>query len=103
MSIKLKLLALSLLISLSGCATITVTEKGDPNFLYRPHYNQTKNFFLWGTLGEHRIDTQKICGSRPVVQMQTRYEPLDVLYAALTLGIYMPRTAKVWCQRADTE
>lgn len=88
---------------LFACAAITVTERGDPDFLYRPHYKQSKDFFFWGIVGEHRIDTQRICGRRPVVQMQTRFEPMDVLYTVATLGIYMPRTAKVWCERKSQQ
>ena len=88
-----------LALHLCACAAITVTERGDPDFLYRPHYEKSHAFFLWGVVGEHRINTQRICGARPVVQMQSKFEPTDMLYTVLTLGIYMPRTAKVWCER----
>lgn len=91
------------IISLSGCAAITITESGDPDFLYRPHYKESKPFFFWGMLGEHRVNTQEICRGRPAVQMQTKFEPMDLLYTTLTLGIYMPRTAKVWCERKVAE
>lgn len=97
-SLRSILLALALF-QLSGCAAITITERGDPSFLYRPHYKESKPFFFWGMLGEHSVNTQQICRGRPVVQMQTKFEPMDILYTALTLGIYMPRTAKVWCER----
>lgn len=101
MRLPIRAICLCLTIALSGCAAITVTEKGDPSFLYRPHYEQTKHFYLWGLIGEYRINTREICGARPVVQMQTLFEPLDVLFSALTLGIYLPRTAKVWCERGN--
>ena len=97
-SLRPFLLALALL-NLVGCAAITITEQGKADFLYRPHYKESKPFFFWGMLGEHRINTQQICRGRPVVQMQTKFEPMDILYTTLTLGIYMPRTAKVWCER----
>ena len=96
----LKILLIALAVSqLYACAAITITERGDPDFLYRPHYKESKPFFFWGLVGEHRVNTQQICRGRPVVQMQTKFEPLDILYTTLTLGIYMPRTAKVWCER----
>ncbi len=93
------LLPLSLIFALilSGCAAVTITDSGASDFLYRPHYEQSKHFFLWGLIGEHTVNTQDICGERPVKQMQTRFEPYDVLWAGLTLGLYLPRTAKVWC------
>lgn len=91
------LLALTAL-TLSGCASVTITESGPSDFTYRPHYEESKHFFLWGLIGEHRIDVTKICRQYPVKQMQTKYSALDALYASLTLGLYLPRTAKVWCE-----
>lgn len=90
---------LSLIIMLSGCAAVTITETGEPNFRYYPNYEESKPFFLWGLIGDHRIDVSKICTEKPVVQMQTKFSSWDVLYSALTLGLYLPRTAKVWCER----
>ena len=84
---------------LFACAAITVTETGDPNFLYRPHYKESKPFYLWGIVGEHKVNTQRVCRNRPVVQLQTKYTLTDVAWAIGTLGIYMPRTAMVWCER----
>ena len=90
-----------MLIQLSACATVTITDRGDPSFKYRPHYKESRHFFLWGLIGEHTINTQQICREKPVVQMQTRFEPMDVLFATLTLGLYLPRTAMVWCEREE--
>lgn len=87
------------LLTLTGCAAITITESGGSDFQYRPHFEESKPFFLWGIVGEHHINTQEICGARPVVQMQSKFSSWDVLYSVITLGIYLPRTAKVWCER----
>lgn len=103
MKIALKFLTILLVAQLSACAAITITDRGDPSFLYRPHYEQTKDFFFWGTVGEYRINTQQICGARPVVQMQTKFDPSDFAWTIATLGLYMPRTAKVWCERKVKE
>ncbi len=88
---------------LGGCAAVTITESGEGNFSYRPHYEERKHFFLWGVIGEHRINVQQICRQRPVIQMQTKFSAMDVLYSTLTLGIYLPRTAKVWCKREEAQ
>ncbi|MDX1453098.1 MAG: Bor family protein [Oleiphilaceae bacterium] len=87
----------------SGCAAVTITESGQPDFRYRPHYEQTKHFFLWGLIGEHTVNTRKVCGKTPVAQMQTKFKGYDVLFATLTGGLYLPRTAMVWCKREDVE
>jgi len=94
------LLSLGILL-LSSCAAITITETGESDFRYRPHYEETKQFFLWGIIGEHRVNTKEICGEKQVVQMQTKFSAMNVLYSTLTLGLYLPRTAKVWCQREE--
>jgi len=98
----LNLTLIILTLTLSGCAAVTITESGQPDFKYRPHYEESKHFFLWGLFGEHHINVTEICTDLPVKQMQTKYSALDVLYSTLTLGLYLPRTAKVWCQR-ETE
>lgn len=90
-------------ILLGGCAAVTITESGQSDFRYRPHYEQSRHFFLWGLIGEHTINTREICRDTPVAQMQTKFKVLDVLYATLTAGLYLPRTAMVWCKREETE
>lgn len=95
----LSILMLSLIITLSGCAAVTITENGESNFKYHPDYEESKPFFLWGFIGEHHIDVTTICIKTPTTQMQTKFSSKDVFYSAITLGIYLPRTAKVWCER----
>ena len=90
---------LFLIISLSGCAAVTITESGESNFKYYPDYSESKHFFLWGLIGEHHIDVTQICTKTPTTQMQTKFSGLDIFYSAITLGLYLPRTAIVWCER----
>ena len=92
------LFVLFLTLSLGGCAAVTITESGYSDFKYRPHYEESKHFFFWGLIGEHHIDVSKICRQYPVKQMQTKFSATDVLFATLTAGLYLPRTAKVWCE-----
>ena len=95
----LKLTIASLLIGLSGCAAVTITQSGESDFQYRPQYEESKYFFFWGLIGEHHINVKEICQEKPVKQMQTKYSGWDVLWGSLTLGLYLPRTAKVWCRQ----
>lgn len=95
----LKASIICLLISLTGCAAVTITQSGKSDFQYRPDYEESKYFFFWGLIGEHHINVKEICQDKPVRQMQTKYSSMDVLWGGLTLGLYLPRTAKVWCQQ----
>jgi hypothetical protein len=99
MRTKLSITLLSLIITLSGCAAVTITKTGESNLKYHPDYEESKHFFLWGLVGEHRINVTEICTKMPTIQMQTKFSSWDVFYSAITLGIYLPRTAKVWCER----
>lgn len=94
----LQLTIASLLIGLSGCAAVTITQTGEADFQFRPQYEESKHFFFWGLIGEHHVNVKEICEEKPVKQMQTKYSAWDVLWGSLTLGLYLPRTAKVWCQ-----
>lgn len=93
-------LTLIVSLSLAGCAGVTITETGPANFHYRPHYEESKHFFMWGLIGNQHVDVTKVCTTeQPVIQMQSKYTALDLLYGSITLGLYLPRTAKVWCKR----
>jgi hypothetical protein len=98
-----KLFVLSLALSLGGCAAVTITESGPSDFTYRPHYEESKHFFFWGLIGEHHIDVTQICRSYPVKQMQSKFSATDILFATLTAGLYLPRTAKVWCELGNND
>lgn len=95
----LKTSIVCLLISLSGCAAVTITQSGESDFQYRPDYEESKHFFFWGLIGEHHINVKEICQDKPARQMQTKYSAWDTLWGSLSLGLYLPRTAKVWCQQ----
>ena len=97
---RTKLLGLCLL--LASCQTVTVRPGGgdktdrDPDFVARQH------FFAWGLApGAKFVNLKTACPSKPVEQLSAHNSFLDGLFGALTLGIYSPRTASVWCGQAD--
>ena len=93
-------LCLALMLSV-GCSTVTISPKGAPKTSVEPTYSDSKSFFLWGLVGEHDIDVKEVCGEREVKQMQTQRTFTDSLLTIVTIGIYAPRTAKVWCEKTD--
>ena len=48
-------------------------------------------------MGEHRFDVKKICGDKKVLQIQSQGTVSNVIFGILTLGIYSPHTARIWC------
>lgn len=83
----------------TSCSTVTIRKDATREVLVDPDYIDTKAFFLWGYVGEHHVNAPMICGNRGVVQMQAESAWDDVLFSVLTLGLYFPRTAYVWCEK----
>lgn len=94
---KNNLLLGMLLITLSGCSSVTITPGGKNQLANEPSYEESKPFYFWGLAGEHHIDVLKICSNNEPLQMQSQQTFVDGLLGVFTLGIYSPHTAKVWC------
>lgn len=93
-----KALTATLLISvLSACSTVTINPENTAKLAVEPTYQDSKPFYLWGLIGEHRVDTATICNGEEPKQMQSQQTFTDGLLGVVTLGIYLPHTAKVWC------
>ncbi len=92
------IMACGLAVALAGCATVTITPNGQSKLTTSPTYENKQAFFLVGLIGERHVDVQAICQGRGVRQMQTVDTFSDRLLGLVTLGIYTPRTARVWCE-----
>lgn len=93
-----KTLMLVGLLGVSACSTVTIHPGSDLKLATAPTHEERKNFFLWGLVGEHRVDVQQVCGQQSVEQMQSQATFVDGLLGAVTLGIYAPHSVKVWCE-----
>ncbi|OFZ79451.1 MAG: hypothetical protein A2583_02940 [Bdellovibrionales bacterium RIFOXYD1_FULL_53_11] len=89
------------LASLAACSTVTMRTKGTAKLGTTPTFESSKPYFLWGLVGEHHIDIKEICQGKEAVQWQAQNTFLDGLLGCVTLGIYAPRTAKVWCDAGE--
>ena len=83
---------------LAGCAKVTIRPEGGAKSTAKPDYQKSKNYFFWGLGGEHVIDVAEICEKQGVDQMQSQYTFLNGFLGTITLGIYVPKTAMVWCK-----
>lgn len=90
--------ALLAAVMLTGCASVTVRPEGGAKLSSEPTYKDSKSYFFWGLKGEHTIDVQEICAGKGVDQLQSQYTFGNGFLTAITLGIYAPKTAKVWCK-----
>ena len=82
---------------LAGCATVTIRPDGGAKTSGKPDYQKSKNYFFWGLAGEHTIAVASVCDNKGVEQVQSQYTFMNGFLGVITLGIYAPKTAKVWC------
>lgn len=97
-----KTFALILVLSLQSCAAVNVRTDNQPEDQGDPSFQKTYTYWWWGLGGEHQINVREICITQPVEQMQTVDTVTDSLLRIVTLGIYWPRTARVWCGEAKS-
>ena len=95
---KKLLMGLFVAATLSGCSTLTIHPNEQIKRSTAPTFEKNIPFYFWGLSGEDRIDVKAICGAKKPVQMQTQMTLENGLLTAITLGIYSPHTAKVWCE-----
>ncbi len=98
LSMLRRLLCLLLLVNLAACSSVTLRPTGGEKDNADPSYIDSKPFYLFGIFGEHEVDVNEACEGAEVTQMQTVITSSDYILSMLTLFIYTPRTAKVWCE-----
>lgn len=86
------------MVYLSACASATIRPQGGEKIGGAPSYQESKSYFWWGLSGEHEINVAEVCKGKEVEQMQSQFTFLDGVKTFFTLGIYAPKTAKVWCK-----
>jgi hypothetical protein len=92
-----KITAIICLITMASCAKVTIQPQNTFSPVSNANYEESIDFYLWGLIGEKRIEISKIC-KNGALQMQSQQTFIDGLSSAITLGIYAPHTAKVWCK-----
>lgn len=96
----MKMTALAAVLMLcTACATVTVLPNGGSKVSSKPTYESSYSYFLWGLVGEHQLNVSDICNGKSPRQLQTQFTFLDGFLSTITLGIYSPKSAKVWCKQ----
>lgn len=89
------------LISTTACSPVTIRNDGQAKNYQAASYQKSVTYWCWGFSGEHNINVREACKGLPIDQVQATSTFTDALAYIFTLGIYMPRTAKVWCKRPE--
>jgi len=85
-------------IILSACGSVTIRTDNQRETSDIPSYQKSFNYWWWGLKGEYDINTREICSGNSVSQMQSVSSFSDAALTIITLGIYAPRSARVWCE-----
>ena len=95
---KKMLLATALALLITGCAQQTFTVQNKPAAV-APKETITHHFFVSGIGQKKTVDAAKICGgAENVVKTETRKHSNGLL-GFITLGIYTPLEARVYCSQ----
>ena len=83
---------------LSGCAQQTFTINKDIS--EKPQQTTTHHFFVSGIGQTKTVDAAAVCGGADkVVRTEVQQTFADGFLGFITLGIYTPRDARVYCSK----
>ena len=95
---KKMLLATALALLITGCAQQTFTVQNKPAAVAPEAI--TGMFFVSGIGQKKTVDATKICGgAENVVKTETQQTFVNGLLGFITLGIYTPLEARVYCSQ----
>ena len=93
---KKMLLASTLTLLITGCAQQTFTVQNKPAAV-APKETITHHFFVSG-IGQKTVDAAKIC-EKMLLGCKTQQTFVNGLLGFITLGIYTPLEARVYCSQ----
>ena len=93
---KKMLLATALALLITGCAQQTFTVQNKPAAV-APKETITHHFFVSGIGQKKTVDAQICGGAENVVKTETQQTFVNGLLGFITLGIYTPLEARVYC------
>ena len=83
---------------LAGCANQRFNVAGDVESTV-PKTEDSQTFWLSGIGQQETVEAARLCGgAAKVVGVGVERTGTDVLLGLVTLGIYTPRTARVYCK-----
>ena len=84
---------------ITGCAQQTFTVQNKPAAV-APKENHHPSFLRFWNWAEETVDAAKICGgAENVVKTETQQTFVNGLLGFITLGIYTPLEARVYCSQ----
>ena len=93
-----KLIVLVTLVFLAGCAQTKFNIRSNADGTV-PTYDRAQSYFISGLGQQKNIDPAEICGGADKVErVETQTTFINGLVAVVTVGIYTPQQARVYCR-----
>lgn len=93
-----KVLILILAVLIGGCSSVTMRTDQADKTRHPPAFQQSYDYWWWGLKGEHSVNVREACQGKNVTQVQSVTTIPNLLATIFTLGIYQPRSARIWCE-----
>lgn len=84
---------------LTGCSSLLFVRAPDRRTYTDALIEFHETSFFFGSVGGSReLFIDRICLGKDIDQVVVEGTAMDIMKSVLTVGIYTPRTVKVWCQ-----
>ena len=85
-------------LSTAGCSSVLFVKDPKSRIFTDATFESSKPFFFFGLIGPtYDVYVDQICLGKGIDQVSTVYTGHDLLASIFSLGIYVPRTVRVWC------
>lgn len=88
-------------LALTGCYKVQVMS--NPSVVRGVERSSWQNFFIFGLVGEARVDVRELCGGGQAATVETGMSFMNGLGSAVTFGLWAPRTVVVTCAAGTAE
>ena len=85
----------------TACQSVTVIKDGGSFTEGEPTYQKSLPYFIFGAVGKRDVYVDHICNGKTPAQFQAQTTFLDGFLGFITIGIYTPRSVKVWCTNGE--
>ncbi|MDE0119932.1 MAG: hypothetical protein OXM55_08010 [Bdellovibrionales bacterium] len=92
---KIIILLTIICINLS-CASISMEL--EPNSKKSTSFNHYSHYVFFGLIGNDSLNIKQACMEGTPVHIQNYFTFEDFLFAISTIGLYSPKSTKIWCQ-----
>ncbi len=82
---------------MSGCETVSMRPKGGQRLADGSHLRRQSVYLPFWIDGEQRVNVEQVCNWKTCHPNAKSEYGSGLCLGIITLGIYTPRTVKVWC------